>query len=154
MQGKPKVLFLSTGNSTRSLMAEGFLRALIKDQLQTVSAGIEPGGPEPLAVEVMREMGIDISSQKPKSVAESLKDHFTYAVIVYDPAKERSPIFPFAPRLYHWSVSDPSGSTGSTGSTPEQKEAFRRARMQIHGYVHNFLEEAGLGDQARLAAAA
>lgn len=151
MQGKPKVLLLSTRNPTRSLMAEGFLRALAGDQFQTVSAGIKSSVPDPLALEVMGEVGIDISGQKPRSVAETLKDHFTYAVIVYDPAKEQSPIFPFAPKISHWTLADPSEATGSPG---EQKEAYRRTRTQIRGYVQNFLEENGLKRKETLPAAA
>ena len=91
MQKIPKVLFLSTGNSTRGLMAAGFLRTLAREQFQAASAGIEPGEPDPLAVEVMSEVGVDISGQKSKTVAESLKDHFAYVIVVYDSARERSP---------------------------------------------------------------
>jgi|ERR1017187_2246163 arsenate reductase len=67
---KPKVLFLSTGNATRSLIAEGFLRTLTGDRFDVVSAGVEPSALNPLANEVMKEAGIDISGQKPKSVAQ------------------------------------------------------------------------------------
>ena len=77
MQKRPNVLFLSTGDSTRSLMAEGFLRTQkTGDCFQAVSVGIEPGEPRPLAAEVMREVGVDISGEKPRSVAESVKSNF------------------------------------------------------------------------------
>ena len=78
MQKKPKVLFLSRGNATLSQMAEGFLRAMGGDRFEAASAGLEPGVPNPAAVEVMKEAGIDISGQKAKYVKESLKEHYGY----------------------------------------------------------------------------
>jgi len=151
MQKKPKVLFLSTGNSTRSLMAEGFLRTLAGEYFQAASAGVQPGEPHPLAVEVMGEVGIDITGQTPKSVAESLKDQFGYAVIVFDPAKERSPIFPFTRNLFRWSLADPAAAQGSPA---EKTEAFRRARDEIRKNIENFLNETVQQRQERVAKAA
>jgi arsenate reductase (thioredoxin) len=136
MQKIPKVLFLSTGNSTRSQMAEGFLRTLAGEYFQPVSAGIEPGNVEQLAVEVMREFGIDISRQKPKSVSESFKDNFGHVVVVYDPGKERPPIFPFTRKLLRWSLPDPSAAQGSRD---EQKEVFRRVRDEIQRKTQDFV---------------
>ena len=122
---KPKVLFLSTGNATRSQIAEGFLRALGCAHFEVMSAGVEPGPLNPVAIEVMKERGIDISEQEPMNVGQSLKEHFAYVITVCDAAKERSPIFPFTPRLLHWSIKDPAIDEGS----PEQRiEVFRRAR--------------------------
>jgi len=80
-------------------MAAGFLNAFAGHHYDTASAGVELGDAHLLANEVMREIGIDISDSKPKGIAEMVRDHFAYAVMVYDPAKERSPIFPFAPKL-------------------------------------------------------
>jgi arsenate reductase len=138
MQRKPRVLFLSTGNSTRGQMAEGFLRTLAADRFIVSSAGIRPGGLDPLAKEVMKEIGIDITGQKSKSVAQALKEHYGYVITVCDMAKERSPIFPFTFNLLHWSIEDPSTSRGSPAET---REAFRRVRDDIKIKVQYFLGE-------------
>ena len=151
MQRKPKVLFLSTGDSTRGVMAEGFLRALAGEHFQTVSTGIQPEDVHPVAIDVMAEVGIDISGQKPRTVAESLRDQFGYVVIVYDPSKERSPIFPFAPHLLRWNICDPAAEEGSH---TEKKEAFRRVRNEIRGRIENFLTETMPASQQPAAMAA
>lgn len=133
---KPKVLFLSTGNATRSLIAEGFLRNLTGDRFEVASAGTEPSALNPLAGDVMKEAGIDISGQKPKSVAQSVKESFGYVIAICDTAKEKSPIFPFTLHLLHWSIADPNTAAG----LPEQKtEVFRRVRDEIHGKVTEFI---------------
>ncbi len=137
MEKRPKVLFLSKSHSTRSLMAEGFLRNLSGNYFLAASAGIEPGEPDPLAIEVMSEIGIDISQENPKSVPETLKDYFRYVVTIYDSAKERSPIFPFTTKLIRWSLPDPESVQGSAA---EKKEAFRRAREEIRGKIQAFLQ--------------
>ena len=135
---KSKVLFLSTGDATRSLIAEGFLRSLTGDQFDVVSAGVDPGASNPLASEVMKEAGIDISSQKAKSIAHSLKQHFGHVIAICDTAKERSPIFPFALGVLHWSIVDPNSEAG----LPSQKtEAFRHARDEIKDKVKQFVAQ-------------
>jgi arsenate reductase len=138
MQKKPGILFLSTGNSNRSQMAEGFLRNLAGNSIDVASAGIEPGEINPLAVEVMRDAGIDISKQKSKNVAESLKEHFVYVITVCDMARERCPIFPFTPYLLHWSLEEPANAQGST---QEKKIAFARVRDDIRQKVQSFFDE-------------
>jgi arsenate reductase len=92
MMSKPKVLFLCTGNSARSQMAEGLLRVW-NDQVEAVSAGIEPKGLHPLAVVAMNEIGIDISRQQSKDVRSLLGQHIAYVITVCDNAKERCPVF-------------------------------------------------------------
>jgi arsenate reductase (thioredoxin) len=136
MEKKAKVLFLSTGNSTRSQMAEGFLRGLAADSLLVASAGIQQVDSDPLATEVMGEVGIDIRGQRSKNVAQALKEHFGYVITLYDPAKERSPIFPFTPHLLQWSVADPNSANGSIA---DRKEAFRRVRDQIRSQIQSFV---------------
>lgn len=138
MNRKPKILFLSTGNSNRSQMAEGFLRKLAGDKVEVVSAGIKPGEINPLAVEVMKEAGIDIARQKPKNVADSLKEHFVYVITVCDMARERAPIFPFTPNLLHWSLEEPAKAEGSV---EEKKNAFARVRDSIREKVQDFYNE-------------
>jgi arsenate reductase (thioredoxin) len=88
---KTRVLFLCTGNSARSQMAEGYLRRAAGDRYEAMSAGIEPKGLNPLAVEAMREIGIDISQQKSKEVEELLGTNPAYVVTVCDNAKEKCP---------------------------------------------------------------
>ncbi len=84
---KPKVLFFSTGNATRSLIAEGFLRNLTGDRFDVASAAVAPSALNPLAAEVMKEAGIDISGQKPKSLKQSVKERFGYVIAICDTAK-------------------------------------------------------------------
>ena len=150
MDKKPKVLFLSTGNSTRSQMAEGFLRSLAGDQFDAVSAGIEPGILNPAAVEAMSEVGIDISHQHAKNVAESLKEHFGYVITVCDGARERAPIFPFTPNLLHWSIEDPAIFEGTV---EERKQVFRRVRDAIRSKMQEFLNQLAQKDPERATAA-
>jgi arsenate reductase len=135
---KQKVLFLSTGNATRSLIAEGFLRNFSGDRFDIASAGVEPSPLSPLASEVMKEAGIDISGQQTKSVAQSVKERFGHVIAICDTAKERSPIFPFTLHLQHWSIADPNTDSG----LPEQKtEAFRRVRDEIKEKVGQFIAD-------------
>jgi arsenate reductase (thioredoxin) len=140
MSKKPKVLFLSAGNSTRSQMAEGFLRSIADDRFEVASAGIESNAElNPLAVEVMAQDGIDISQQHSKNVGESLKEHFAFVITVCDEARERSPIFPFTPNLLHWNLADPSLSKGSH---EEMLRVFGHVRDEIKTRVWRFAEEA------------
>jgi arsenate reductase len=135
---KPKVLFLSTGNATRSLIAEGFLRSLTGDRFDVVSVGVERSASSPLASEVMKEAGIDISAQKTKSVAQSLKEPFGHVITICDTAKERSPIFPFALGVLHWNIADPNTEGGLLD---QKKEVFRRVRDEIQDKVKQFVAD-------------
>jgi arsenate reductase len=138
VQKKPKVLFLSRGNATRGQMAEGLLRTLAADRFDATSAGIEPGTLNPMAIEAMREAGVDISRQQAKDVKELLKEHFAYVITVCDLARERAPIFPFTPNLVHWSIYDPESAQHSA---EEKKIIFRRVRDEIRAKVESFLSE-------------
>jgi arsenate reductase len=119
-------------------MAEGFLRSLGSERFEAMSAGIEPGKLNPLAIEAMREAGTDISRQQAKNVKELLKEHFAYVITVCDSARERAPIFPFTPNLVHWSVYDPESEQAST---EEKENVFRRVRDEIRAKVESFLSE-------------
>lgn len=123
-----KVLFLCTGNSARSQMAEGYLRSVASDQFEALSAGIEPKGLNPLAVTVMHEIGIDISGQKSKDVVTLLGQHIPYVVTVCDNARERCPIFPRTYKFLHWSFEDPAAVKGDMD---EKLAVFRRVRDEI-----------------------
>jgi len=138
---KPKVLFLCTGNSVRSQMAEGYLRHVASDRYEVLSGGIEPKGLNPLAVEVMRETGIDISHQKSKDVRDMLGIPIQYVVTVCDNAKEHCPIFPGTYKFMHWKLADPAAVIGSK---EEKLAAFRRIRDQIIGNIdHQFAQLQG-----------
>jgi len=133
---KPKVLFLCTGNSCRSQMAEGLLRHLAGDRFDVVSAGTEPTTVNPLAIAAMHEIGIDIAAQRSKSVREFLGEHFTYVVTVCDSANERCPIFPGVVKRLHWPLDDPATATGSD---VERMPVFRRVRDELQRYIRDFI---------------
>ncbi len=135
---KPRVLFLSTGDATRSLIAESFLRTLTGNRFDIASSAVEHSALNPLANEVMKEAGIDISGHEPKSIAQSVKESFSYEIAIFDTAKERSPVFPVTLRLLHWSIADPS-----SGGLPGPKTAvFRRVRDEINDKVRQFIADA------------
>lgn len=133
---KPRVMFLCTGNSARSQIAEGSLRHLAGDRFEVVSAGTEPAGLNPLAVEVMREVGIDLSGHRSKAVEEYLGEHFAFLVTVCDAAREKCPIFPGAVQRLHWSLADPAAEKGDL---EQRRAAFRRTRDEIAERVRAFV---------------
>lgn len=135
----PRVIFLCTGNSARSQMAEAFLRRYGGDQFEVYSAGLEPKGMHPLALRVMDEIGIDISGQRSKSVREYLgKVLFQYLITVCDEAEKNCPtVWPGVDQRIHWSFEDPAAFEG----TPGQKLAkFREVRNQIEQQVLDWLD--------------
>jgi arsenate reductase len=122
---KKKVLFVCIHNSARSQMAEAFLNELCGDAFEAESAGLEPGKLNPVVVEAMQEIGVDISGNPTKAVWDFIKagKNFTYVITVCDEASaERCPIFPGVTTRLHWSFPDPSGFQGS----PEEKLEFTR----------------------------
>lgn len=137
---KRKVLFLCVGNSCRSQMGEGFLRHLAGDRFEPASAGIHPVGLHPLAVEVMKEVGIDISKHRSKSVDEFVALDIDHVITVCDPAKEACPMFPGGTSVLHWSFDDPAAAQGDQ---EERLAVFRRVRDEIAGQVRKFVQENG-----------
>ncbi len=135
---KLKVLFLCTGNSCRSQMAEGWLRHLAGGRFEVFSAGTKPVGLNPEAVAVMREVGIDISGQRSKNVSEFVGHHFPYVVTVCDSAREQCPIFPGTVRRMHWSLEDPAAAQGTH---EERLAVFRRVRDQIGKRIQHLARE-------------
>jgi len=109
-----KVLFLCTGNSCRSQMAEGLLRHYYGDKYEVYSAGTKPSIVHPKAIQIMQEIGIDISNQRSKSVNEFKNESFDYVITVCDNAKESCPIFPGKSKRLHWSFIDPAEAIGDT----------------------------------------
>ena len=134
---KTKVLFLCTGNSTRSHMAEAFLRRLGAERFEAYSAGIEPSTLNPLTVRVMEEIGIDMSRHFTKGLTQYLgKEHFGYLITVCDRAEAKCPIFPGMGVRLHWSFEDPAAFEGSA---KEKLEKFRQVRDQIQTAVQGWL---------------
>lgn len=137
MKGRPdperkiRVLFVCTHNSARSQMAEGLLNALLGDRYEAASAGTEPRGVHPLAVQVMDEIGVDIRHHRSKSVDEFREEWFDVVVTVCDHAKETCPFFPNARRRMHRSFPDPS----AVEDPREQLETFRKVRDAIREWI-------------------
>lgn len=135
---KQKVLFLCTGNSARSQMAEGLLRNMAGDRFEVLSAGTEPAGLNPLAVRVMAEIGIDISHHRSKHAKEYLGQGFPFLVTVCDNANEHCPIFPGVVYRYHWGFEDPAAATGTD---EERLAVFRRVRDEIKAQLEAFVRD-------------
>ena len=136
---KPKVLFLCTGNSARSQMAEGYLRHVAADRFEVYSAGIEPKGLNPLATEAMREINVDISAQRSKDVRELPTAQFQYVITLCSNAREECPVFRATFKSLHWDIADPAAASG----TREEKLAvFRRARDEIVAHIRQLTVEA------------
>jgi arsenate reductase len=135
---KRSVLILCTGNSARSQMAEGILRHIAGEKLEVESAGVEPSSVRPEAVEAMRDLGIDISKHRSKSVNEFLDRRFDYIITVCDNAKESCPLFPGNAERIHWSFEDPAAVEGSG---EERLSAFRKVRDQIWERLKSFDRE-------------
>jgi arsenate reductase len=125
---KPRLLVLCTGNSARSQMAEGLFRREVGDRFDVFSAGTKPGFVRPEAIAVMAEIGIDISTQRSKSVDEFLGREFRYIVTVCDNARENCPVFPATTARIHWSLDDPAAMEGSEEA---RLAAFRKIRDEL-----------------------
>ena len=133
MDSKKRVLFLCTGNSARSQMAEGLLRNLADSRFDVVSAGTNPKGLHPRTIEVMKEIGIDVSRQTSKDVKQFLQEKFDYVITVCDRARQQCPVFPGAEPI-HWGFDDPAEAPAE-----KQLEAFRRVRNEIQQRLRLFL---------------
>ena len=134
---KPKVLFVCTQNSCRSQMAEGLLRHDARDLFEVFSAGTKPSQVRPEAIAMMRELGIDISGHRSKSVEEFTGQHFDYVITVCDNAQESCPVFPALTTRIHWSIEDPAAVEGSEA---QRFEAFRRIRDELRRRVRDFIQ--------------
>lgn len=138
MMNKQRVLILCTGNSARSQMAEGLLRDRGGDKFDVESAGTIASFVRPQAIEAMREIGIDISGHRSKSLDEFRDQEFDYVITVCDNAAENCPVFPGKAKRIHWSFEDPADASG----TDEEKLAvFRRVRDEISARLWEFAEK-------------
>jgi arsenate reductase (thioredoxin) len=128
-------------------MAEGLLRHDGGPRFEVESAGVSPAGVRPEAVAAMRELGIDISGQRSKSVGEFAGQDFDYVVTVCDNAREQCPIFPGRTRRVHWSFDDPAAAAGDEEA---RLSVFRRVRDEIRARLREFVSaEAATGDGGR-----
>jgi arsenate reductase len=136
MNDKRRVLILCTGNSARSQMAEGLLRRDGGARFAVESAGTQPSRVRDEAVAVMREIGIDISAQRSKSVAEFVGQPFDYVITVCDDAREHCPVFPAATQRIHWSFDDPAAVAGDEAA---RLAVFRRVRDELRARLRQFI---------------
>ena len=135
-----KVLFLCTGNSCRSQMAEGWARQLKGDVIEPFSAGIETHGLNPNAVKVMAEAGVDISRHRSKNVAELMDVPFDYVVTVCGHANETCPMFPGNAKVVHVGFDDPPKLARTAETEEEAMNCYRRVRDEIRAYIETLPE--------------
>jgi arsenate reductase len=146
-RAKPSVLFLCTGNSCRSQMAEGFARALRCDAMDAYSAGTSPHGLNPMAVRAMAEVGIDISGHTSKTPGDLAAEgvQFDVVITVCDSAHEACPVIPGA-RIVHAGFDDPPRLAKGAASEDEAMVHYRRVRDEIRAYVKTLPGSVGLGE--------
>jgi len=147
---KLRILFLCTGNSCRSQMAEGWTRTLKGDRIEPYSAGVETKGVDPRAVRAMAEAGVDISRQESKHVSSLKGLDFDYVVTLCDHAQQTCPVFPGNTRMVHRGFQDPPRlAAGATGEE-EAMVHYRRVRDAIRSFVEQLPESLEEGRQAPL----
>ncbi|MEA4909203.1 MAG: arsenate reductase ArsC [Anaerolineaceae bacterium] len=145
---KTRVLFLCTGNTARSQMAEGLLRKYAGDQFEVHSAGLEPGVIHPLTIQVLEEAGIDASEHYSKGLTFYLsRMRFGYLITVCDQADKNCPVFPGMGVRLHWHFEDPAAGEGSDA---EKLARFRQVRDQIDAQVCAWLAEQGVPSQVAI----
>jgi arsenate reductase len=135
---KNAILFFSSGDATRSQMAEGFFRAWSNSQFEPVSTAVRAADINPRAVEVMRELGIDISTQKSRTIKDSFKRHFVCVVAMCEIPRERCPIWPFTRAIFTWNIHDPASPNGTAAHTLEN---LRRSRDEIAANMKEFIAQ-------------
>jgi arsenate reductase len=140
MKQRLKILFLCTGNSCRSQMAEGWARHLKGEAVEAYSAGIETHGLNPNAVKVMAEAGVDISRQRSKLADEVRDVAFDFVVTVCDNARESCPLFPGKARIVHAGFDDPPRLARSAKTEEEALGHYRRVRDEIKAFVESLPE--------------
>ena len=134
--GPIRVIFVCTGNSARSQMAEALLRHDGATRFDVVSGGVSPREVNPLAIAAMASVGIDISDAKSKPVAQFLGQRFDYVITLCDRARATCPVFPGGSETLHWGLDDPAEASGTDA---EQRAAFARVLKEISGRLHTFM---------------
>jgi len=132
---KPSVLFLCTGNSCRSQMAEGWAKKLLFDQIEVFSAGTKPHGLDPLAVKAMQERGVDISSQRSKSIQDLSNIKFDLVITVCDNAAASCPTSPKGANILHIPFDDPPRLAEGATSEEDAMIHYRRVRDEIEKFI-------------------
>lgn len=135
MSDKLKVLFLCTGNSCRSQMAEGWAKALKNDAIESWSAGIETHGLNPHAVRVMKETGVDISGHTSKNVRDLLEVPFDFVVTVCGHANETCPRFPGKTKVVHVGFDDPPKMAAEVEGEEAKLDCYRKVRDEIRAFI-------------------
>ncbi|RPI36976.1 MAG: arsenate reductase ArsC [Nitrospiraceae bacterium] len=138
-----KVMFLCTGNSCRSQMAEGFARTVGKGLIEPYSAGLIAAGVNKRAISVMKEIGIDISGQKSEEINEDLLKTMDVIITLCGNAEESCPYTPPQIRRIHWPINDP---VGTIGTEEEIMKEFRRARDEIKRKIEDFIQQIKKGE--------
>ena len=138
-----RVLFICTHNSARSQMAEAFLRTMGGDGFEALSAGMHPDPVRPEAIQVMDEIGIDISGQQSKTLDRYLGEPFSWVITVCDRAREVCPVFPGAEQAGHWQFDDPADAVGTL---EERLSVYRRVRDEIGERMRMFVLVAARAD--------
>ncbi len=138
MSDKYRVLLICTGNSCRSQMAEGLVRYLMGDKIDVESAGVLPSYVHPYAIEVLSEMGIDISHHESKHVDQFAGEDFDLVITLCSHAKETCGIFPWAKEQVHMGFEDPISASGTRDNI---LDAFRKTRDEIRGKLLPFIED-------------
>jgi len=136
-----KILFLCTGNSCRSQMAEGWAKFLKKDKFETYSAGIETHGLNPYAVKVMAESGVDISNHESTNITDLMNVDFDYVITVCGHANENCPVFPGKSKIIHAGFDDPPQLAEKAKTEEEKLDCYRKVRDEIKKFVSHELEE-------------
>ena len=134
---KPRILFLCTGNSCRSQMAEGWLRQLHGERFESLSAGVDPHGMNPLAIKAMAEAGVDISGQKSENIDLYLDGSLDYVFTVCDRAHESCPLFPGDAKVIHVGFDDPPRLAASAATEEEAMAHYHRVRDEIRDFVQH-----------------
>lgn len=140
---RPKVLFLCTGNSCRSQMAEGWARYLKSDRFEAFSAGVETHGLNPNAVKVMAEVGVDISGHHSQHIDEYRDVELDYVITVCGHAHESCPVFPGRTKVTHVGFDDPPRLAKDAASEEEALDHYRRVRDEIRAFVETLPEALG-----------
>lgn len=146
LDGKIKILFLCTGNSCRSQMAEGFAKYYFPHLFDVYSAGTKPQELNKYAVKVMKEIGIDISKQYSKNVLDLMDKDFDYVITLCGDAKENCPVFPKKSKVYHKGFKDPANAKGSE---EEILKIYREVRDQIKNFVLSITDFLGLKNKLK-----
>lgn len=136
----PRVLFLCTGNSCRSQMAEGWARTLLQGKIEAHSAGVAPSGLDPRAIKVMEEVGVDISGHRSKHVDELEEKEFDFVITLCDEAQGSCPVFPARVQVIHKGFEDPPALAAGVRDEREALGCYRRIRDEIRRFVEGLPE--------------